>query len=516
MKDKTPYRLFEAIPAFLAWTTLATMIIASRFAPTWAAIFIIVFDTYWFFKTVFLSFHLRYTFRKLKANLKVDWMEKIKELGGNWEDVYHLVIFPMYKEPYEVVEGTFESLRRTIYPKDKFVIVLATEERAGEEAKETARRIEKNYGKDFFKFLITTHPAGLPGELPGKGSNETWAAKEVKRLIIDPLKIPYKNIMTSVFDVDTQVPPGYFARLTYSFLTAEHPQRSSYQPVSMYHNNIFEAPVLARVVALSSTFWHMIQQARPEKLTTFSSHSMPFKALVEIGFWETDLVSEDSRIFWQCYFHYNGDWRVVPLLYPVSMDANVASSYWETLLNVYRQQRRWGWGVENVPYILTGFQGKKIKLREKFHWVFHVIESFHSWATNAILIFALGWLPLILGGEAFNETLLSFNLPQITRAIMTFASIGIVSSAVLTMAMLPPKPEWFKKRHYFLYIIQWALMPITLIGLGAAPALEAQTRLMIGGRFRLDYWVTPKGRYRKSSPEVRKESERHERSELLE
>ena len=39
------------------------------------------------------------------------------------------------------------------------------------------------------------------------------------------------------------------------------------------------------------------------------------------------------------------------------------------------------------------------------------------------------------------------------------------------------------------------LMPLTLIIFGAFPGLEAQTRLMLGGRFRLGFWVTPKGRY---------------------
>jgi hypothetical protein len=33
---------------------------------------------------------------------------------------------------------------------------------------------------------------------------------------------------------------------------------------------------------------------------------------------------------------------------------------------------------------------------------------------------------------------------------------------------------------------------------GAFPGLEAQTRLMLGGRFRLGFWVTPKSRLRRA------------------
>ena len=78
--------------------------------------------------------------------------------------------------------------------------------------------------------------------------------------------------------------------------------------------------------------------------------------LLDIGFWQKDIVSEDSRIFWQGYLRYHGDFRVEPLFYPISMDANVAPTFWATMKNLYKQQRRWGWGCENIPYMLEGFR----------------------------------------------------------------------------------------------------------------------------------------------------------------
>jgi len=511
------YRFYEIIPGFLAWTTIVLMFVLSWLAPIFTAIFIIVFDIYWLFKTIYLSFHLRASFSKMRQAMKINWLEKLqtmtidddndKEIGGQksmvksqWSNIYHLVILPMYKEPYEVVKETFDALAKINYPKDKMIVVLATEERAGQIAQGVAKKIKQEFGGEFFRFLITAHPANLSGEVPGKGSNQTWAVKETQISIIDPLKIPYENILVSVFDVDTQVLPDYFSRLTYVFLTCKHPQRSSFQPIPLFTNNIFQAPALARVISFSSSFWHMMQQSREERQTSFSSHSMPFKAVADVGFWNTDIVSEDSQIFWQCFLHYGGDWRVAPLFYPVSMDANVAIGFWQTMVNQYKQQRRWGWGCENIPYFLNGFRknsasgGKKIPFRKKLYWTFVVVESFHSWATNALIIFLLGWLPLVLGGSAFNYTLLSYNLPQITRLIMTLAMIGIATSAILSIILLPPKPAWFKKKHYFLYLCQWLLIPFTLIFFGAFPGLEAQTRLMLGGRFRLGFWVTPKHR----------------------
>lgn len=496
-------RFYEFLPGLLTWLTFVLIIFFAWRFPAYAALFIIIFDIYWLLKTLYLSLHLRSGFRLMREYLRIDWLRALQARDypitptapSSWDAVYHLIILPMCGESYDVVRESFQSLAAANYPREKLIVVLATEARSGPADQDTARRITEEFSNQFFTFLVTTHPANLPGELPGKGSNETWAAQEALKNLIDPLRIPYDHILVSVFDVDTQIPRDYFGRLTYVFLTCAHPQRSSFQPIPLFLNNIYKAPALGRVISFSTTFWNMMQQARPERLTTFSSHSMPLKALVEVGFWQTNTVSEDSQIFWQCYLHYHGDWRAEPLYYPVSMDANVAPTFWRTIINLYKQQRRWAWGAENVPYVFSGFRNTtRIPWRSKLYWRFNLLEGYHSWATNALIIFSLGWLPLFLGGAEFNLTLLSHNLPVLTRWILTLTMVGVVTSAILSIVLLPPRPEWFRTRHYFLYLLQWLLMPITLIIFGAFPAIEAQTRLMLGGKFRLGFWVTPKTR----------------------
>ena len=493
-------RFFEILPGLLAWGTIVAMVLFSWLLPVWVSVFIILFDIYWLLKTVYLSLHLRATFSAMQANMKIDWQKKLEGLRGAtpWRTIRHLVILPMYDEPYEVVKESFESLSRTHYPLENMIVVLALEDRAGAPARAVGERIQKEFGALFGKFLATVHPGGLPNEIPGKGSNEAWAGKEVREKIIDPLGLDYKKILVSVFDVDTQVFPEYFSRLTYVFLTANDPLRAIYQPIPFFTNNIYEAPALARVVAFSTTFWQMMQQSRPERLTSFSSQAIPFQTLVDIGFWDRDIVSEDSRIFWQGFLRYHGEFRVEPLLYPVSMDANVAPTFWGTMKNIYKQQRRWGWGAENIPYMLDGFShDAEIPSGKKRYWTFNAIEGFHSWATNSLMIFALGWLPLFLGGRHFGSTLLAYYLPHITRWIVSLSMLGIVSSAVIAILLLPPRPANFKPQRYTVYLLQWVLMPITLIIFGAFPGLEAQTRLMLGGKYRLGFWVTPKGRKEK-------------------
>jgi cellulose synthase/poly-beta-1,6-N-acetylglucosamine synthase-like glycosyltransferase len=501
-------RFFEMLPGILAWLTLIFMVLFSWFLPVWVSIFIILFDIYWVLKTVYLSLHLRATFSEMRRVMKVNWLARIREEipEAPLDDIYHLVLLPMYDEPYEVVRESFESLLRVNYPKSRLFVVLALEERAGDRPREAARALEREYGGAFGKFLVTHHPAGLPDEIPGKGSNETWAGKQAKRELVDvqtvthPRGIPPENVLVSVFDIDTQVFPEYFSRLTYVFLRAEGRTRAIYQPIPLFTNNVYEAPMLARVVAFSTTFWQMMQQSRPERLTSFSSQSIPLQTLLDIGWWQKDIVSEDSRVFWQGYLRYHGDFRVEPLFYPVSMDVNVAPKFWATMKNIYKQQRRWGWGCENIPYMLEGFRNDpQIPAGKKRYWTFNVIEGFHSWATNALIIFALGWLPVMIGGAHFGHSILSYNLPHITRFIVTLSMVGVASSAVLSLFLLPEKPGGLRAKDYLVFILQWALMPFTLIIFGAFPGLEAQTRLALGGRFRLGFWVTPKGRHPKTS-----------------
>lgn len=485
-------RFFEIIPGFFAWGTLAGLTFLSWQAPVFVAVFIVLFDLYWLLKTVYLFFHLRIAFGKMQKNMDVNWLERLrKEKNSRWKNIRHLIIVPAYREPYELLFETFLSLSRVRYPKKNLFVVLAIEERGGAEDAFAARRIEEEFSRQFGVFLITRHPAGIPGELPGKGSNQAWAARRVKE-IIDRQKIPYRNILVSVFDADTRPERDYFGILTYTYLSTKQPERSSYQPVPLYFNNICEVPFFTRLTALSGSFWQLMQQSRKEQLVTFSSHSMPFSALVEAGFWETNVVSEDSRIFFQLLLKFRGNWRTTPLHYPVYMDAAAGPSFWKSLKTLYLQQRRWAWGVENVSYLLSQLWKMRKVPRWARVWLIRLMAGFYSWSTASFVIFLFGILPNVLGGDAFRTTVLSYNLPRITAWIMNISMLGIITSAFFSVLLLMPIKRAVSKWRYALYFFQWFFMPFIFILFGGLPALDAQTRLLLGGKFRLGFWRTPK------------------------
>jgi cellulose synthase/poly-beta-1,6-N-acetylglucosamine synthase-like glycosyltransferase len=488
-KERAVYRFFEILPGTVSLGTLLGVFIFSWLEPSWVAVFVICFCFYYLFKIIYFSIHQIISYLKVKKHIKKDWLKELKKL--NWKNIYHVIILPTYKENEDLIKESLNSLLNSNYPKERFIVVLAIEERAGLQARKMAENIKAKHAGKFFRFLITIHPENIKGEIAGKGSNVAWAGKKVRE-IIDGLKMPYKNILISSFDVDTKVYPQYFSCLTWYYLTEKNPQRASYQPIPVYNNNIWTVAAFSRVVSTSNTFWQMIQQERAEKLTTYSSHSIPGEVFFNVGY-PSSVVQDDSRIFWKAYFYYDGDYRVVPIYYLVSMDAVMSSNLWRTIINQYKQQRRWAWGCDEIPYIIFGFlKNKKISFWQKISHSYTILDGFWSWATVALLLFLLGWLPIFLGGQKFNFTVLSFNLPILTGRIMTISMAGMLVSAILSTMLLPPLPKGqskFKKLYVFL---QWILLPVTLIIFGSLPAIDAQIRLMLGKY--MGFWVTEKVR----------------------
>ncbi|KKP82831.1 MAG: hypothetical protein UR82_C0030G0010, partial [Candidatus Moranbacteria bacterium GW2011_GWF1_35_5] len=91
-----------------------------------------------------------------------------------------------------------------------------------------------------------------------------------------------------------------------------------------------------------------------------------------------------------------------------------------------------GWSLKyyDIAYYIFGFlKGEKNHLSKKISLGAWIIEGHWSWATNSIMVFLLGWLPLIVGGEIFSQTLLSYNLPLLTSRLLTLNMLGLIGSA---------------------------------------------------------------------------------------
>lgn len=474
-------RMLEIIPGGLSWGIIAFLILLAFLRPVACALIIIAFDFYWIIRTLYLTTLLVMAHQRLFGQKHENWLERCRGLPAvlGFKQLYQIVIFPVYNEGLEVLRPSLEALAATHYPLEQIILVMAFEER-GAWAHQNAALLEHEFGGKFGAYLSTFHPDGLPQECRTKGANATWAAKAAKKYLDDRL-IAYEQALVSCFDADTCVDQEYFGCLSYHFLTSDKKHRASYQPMPVYNNNIWQAPFFARLVEISSTFCQMIESMRLEKFVTFSSHSMSFKTLVEIDYWPRDMISDDSVIYWKSYLHYNGDYRVVPLYVTVSLDVAYSSNIWRTISVQYRQKRRWAWGVENFPFVVEGFlRNKKIALGHKLRRSFHLLESHVTWAVWAVILVVIGPLPVILGGKFFSQTAIAYNLPKITGLLFKFTLLTSLTWIFLSWTILPPRPKEVSRWKYLALIGEWVFVPLIILVIGSTPALDAQTRLMLG------------------------------------
>ena len=484
-------RFWEMFPGLLVWGTFLLAIILTFVQPLWVIIFIIVFDLLWLFRVLYFNIFVLQSWLRLRRARSIDWQARLADTPGS-DKIHHLVFLPTYKESYEIIRTTLRSLKKNALPNDQMIVVLGGEEGDLDQFEKNARRAESEFGNVFKDFITTLHPRGLEGEIPGKGSNLNWMGHRVQEHLkkMHP-ELFDEHLIVSAFDVDTIAHPQYFSYLTHVFCTVENPLRSSYQPIALFSNNIWTSSAPVRIGAFGTTFWLFGELARPERLWTFSSHSMPWKMLKDVGFWQKDIVSEDSRIFMQAFLHYHGDYRVTPLYLPVSMDAVSGERYRDSLKALYKQMRRWAWGVEHLPYVIDGFKrDKTIPFRKKAQYLFNHIEGMYTWATAPIIMFLLGWFPLLVASG--KQSALIQAAPFTLQQLMQLAMIGILISGVMSLTLLPRRPEKIKKHTWAIMLLQWLLLPITFIIFGSFPAIDAQTRLMTG-RY-LGFNVTKKTR----------------------
>lgn len=545
-KGRFAQRVLELIPGSLTWATIVGMFIGSWLAPVWVAVFVIVFDIYWIYLTVYVAFFSTLAYRGLRRGMRINWWERVVQVRDpgayrallgeraehmramlreeklsfrerriirkerreinryaqelralepirdqilDYRDIIHVVLLPTAGEGAEIIEPSLRSIAESSFPKSQIIILLATEEREPEETRlPKVQYLTETFRGVFRDFIVTTHEVA-PGEMRCKASNAGYAARKLMTYL-DERDIDYKRVIFSNFDCDSVVHPEYFSALTYAYITDPKRLQRAYQPLPMYHNNLWDTNAFVRVMVTGSSFWHMYQSTRKD-MVTFSSHSEPFDTLVRVGFWPVNMISEDSVIYWKALSYFHGDYKVTPIPLPISLDAVLAETYWKTLKNEYKQKRRWAYGIENFPVTMRAiWPDRLMPLWKKLRITIEMIEGHYSWATAPLILALLGWLPLFLGGPAFNESVLAHNLPFVTRILMTLAMGGLVIFMFLSFLMLPPRPKKYGPMRNVLMFAQWFLAPVIAL-LGAIPAIDSQTRILLKKYFG-EFWVTEK------------------------
>jgi cellulose synthase/poly-beta-1,6-N-acetylglucosamine synthase-like glycosyltransferase len=530
-KRTLKYRLFEMLPATLSYGSFVLLIILSLISPVIASIYLVFIIVVLLVKSVGIVFRIIQGRNWMEAAKKVDWHKRLLELEdansslskleiGEYKqfghkqhvknleilssspgrfpkpsDIYNAIIIATYNESYDILEPTIRSVMESSFDNKKIILVLAYEQRGGESTKNNAIRLQKEFKDKFFKFYISEHPKDMPNEVIGKGGNITYAARLLQGWLSEE-GIASKNVLVTTLDSDNRPYPSYFDYITYEYVVREDRKHLSYQPISLFLGNIWDAPAPMRVIATGNSFWNIISSMRPHTLRNFASHSQPMDALEEMDFWSTRTIVEDGHQYWRSYFHFKGNYSVVSIHVPIYQDAVLSNTYLKTLKAQFMQLRRWAYGASDVPYVanLIFNRNRKVPLLGGLARLFRLIDGHVFLASGPILVAFGGWVPLLVNGEA-ARSIAAHQLPDVVSVIQQIALLGLAISIYISMKMLPPRPERYKKHRTVFMLAQWVLMPVTSILYGGASALYSQGRLFLG-RYLDKFDVTDKATHK--------------------
>lgn len=487
-------RVLEILPGALMWLALTSPIWLSFTLPFAVAYVIIIADIYWLISSLRIAILIYIGYKKMDHAKKQNWLERLKkDFPNNWEDYYQLVLLPTYKEPIEVLAPAYDAVVSSNYPKDKIFLAIGFEARdSKEKINQTLFYLKKFEGK-VAGIFTTIHPFALPGEVPGQGSNKNWMINHIVP-ILKTKAIPQDKIYVTTLDADFVIHREFLAGSLHKYLSTPSLQRdkTSYTGVFLYYNNYWQAPAPMRLIATGTALWQLSEMVGSDKYMNFSSLSINLKSLLDIGLWIPNKVNDDSGFYWKAYYHFNGDYKVLPHYLPISADTVLDITLFKTFQNQYLQLKRWAYGVEHIPFIVKNyFQKPDLDFWDKTDKLLFALWGYLRWGALALFItFASLLIPRV--NPSYSQSVVAYNLPVISSYILTAAFISLFSTIYVHEKTAPKRPRSWSVLQKIWSYIQWVLIPIILVTISTIPAIDAQTSLMLG-RY-LEFRVTNKTR----------------------
>jgi cellulose synthase/poly-beta-1,6-N-acetylglucosamine synthase-like glycosyltransferase len=489
-------RLLEVAPGLVTWMLLlAPAWIPQVFAFNGAfavAVAVLVFDVYWFLRAFIVITGIWSTYFKMRRDMRTDWLARCRAdpLPAGCPDplsYHHLSIIPTYTEPYHVLEQTCRAIVDADYPKERKLIGIITRV-TDEPGWANVARLREQFGDQVAGFFHIKDPMEPP-LVPGKSAAMNWGGRDmVERL--GALGFDLRRVLVTDLDSDYRVHPQYFAWISYHHARWALRDSVIWQPVPLFHNNIWEVPTAVRVMSACTSQWQMFLHSRPHRLVAFSSYTCSLRFVHEVGYWDKDVIPEDSRFYWKSFFTFGERFSVRSVYLPLYGDSPQSRDYASTHLSQYNQIKRWAWGITDVPYVLKRFfKHPEIPLRLRLHRFSNLFLNHVNWVFLPVLLMFGSSLPVMVSLD-FSLTDLGENLWFYSGLVLSTTLATASALIVLEALMLPPKPAGWGPVRRTLAHLQYVSYPVVGLMLSVLPALEAHTRLLLGKY--LEYRVTEK------------------------
>lgn len=391
---------------------------------------------------------------KMRAACRENWDSKLEQLQENdpvSSEIKHIIVLPNYKEDERMLQHTLENLGRSPIASHSMYVVLAMEEREGQNGKSKAERLMENMSHLFADMMAAYHPDGLAGELAGKSSNTQWGFKAAMQRWDQTLaKYDPSKVILTVGDADTLWHPQFFSALSCNALSLSPEERawSIWQPPILLVRNLFSVPGPTRLSAYATCMFELAGLANQYFGTgiAFSAYSLSL-ALASNSFvhgWDRDVIAEDHHMFCKCYFA--SLWESVhckrecvpklqlrPIFLPAisylveSSDGWIASVYAK-----YLQARRHAQGVAEISYVFlqyvrligqTGITGLPFTTHAKILGIASKMINVHIVNQVQALAIVFAILSFIYGALAWIYQ------TDITLLLQTVADVGYYNTA---------------------------------------------------------------------------------------
>lgn len=523
------YRLLEILPGTLSYILVALLFVLSWISPILGSIYLLLMVTTTLVKAVAVAIRTVQGYKIVEKAERVDWARRCIDLSTPHEiyellhnqnlsaydfkqhvfnlktisaapghtypnptHIYHAIIMVAYNEPIETMIPSIEAVANTTFPNERIIFMLGYEQRGGKQMAETAQILKEKFKDTFYDFITVEHPDGIRGEIKGKGPNLTCAGKVLAEYV-KKKNIRRNHVIVTSLDCDNHISEQYLDYVAYEFAVHKDRQNLSYQPVSLFTNNIWDAPAPMRVIAVSNSFFNIISTMRPHALRNFASHSQPLAALEDMKFWSKRTIVEDGHQYWRSLFHFDGKYDTCAIRVPIYQDAVIDTTLLKTLKAQFIQLRRWDYGASDVAYVgyrLFSKKRRKMPFWPLFTKFMRLLDGHVMLAVMAPIVAFGGWVPMLMNMGTRGAT--AYNLPNVVGVIQTVAMIGLIITIIFSIRMLPKRPKHYKKTRTIFMVVQWVLMPIIAIAYQSAAAFYAQTRLMLG-LYMEKFDVTKKG-----------------------
>ncbi len=483
-----PERALDGIPGCLAWLALLFAIAAAIAFPRGLLLIAALLGFYSAVRFLFAGIANVMGLRKIREWERTDWHARYQaeadEHAMPWDDVHHVVIIPNYKEPIPILTRTLDNLAAQYQARHRMTVVLAME--AGEDdCVGKAEQLVRDYAPCFANLFYTVHPRGLPGEMQCKSANEAWAARWVKRRLVDQMGYDIDRICVTTQDADSLWHKDHFYAQTYLFAITPGRHLRFWQAPIRYHTNIWEINPLLRLVNAYSTAFELAYLAAPWWIPMpMSSYSLSLKLLDASGYWDGDVIADEWHMFIKAYFAREGAVMLDRIFLPFSATAVTGETLWQAIKNRYEQTLRHAWGSKEVGYIVAKMlEHPEVDFGVSFKLLFRVAHD--------ILLAGAGWIILTMGAQLpflFNPPLLGQVVSEgLGNPAYVLLQVSFVLVAVLGIVFWyqdvierPPRtqPQTWRERIYT--VLSFPLLTVMTLIFVALPTLQAQTRLMVG------------------------------------